>query len=91
MPSMAAVRPASGSRCDQPFQRAHVRLGEGRLVHAGLVGADGTERIEIGKNAGAIGVRRECQACSATFNASVRISSTSRSFSATNSGVVLIL
>jgi hypothetical protein len=34
---------------------------------------------------------RRCQASTATFNASARISSTSRSFSLTNSGAVLIL
>jgi hypothetical protein len=36
-------------------------------------------------------VNTGCQASTATFNASARISSTSRSFSLTNSGVVLIL
>ena len=40
----------------QPLQRAHVRLGEGRLVHAGLVGADRAQRMEVGQNAGAVGV-----------------------------------
>src|SRR5262249_29778335 len=39
----------------QPFQRAHMGFGEGRLVHTGLVGADRTQRVEIGKDTGAIG------------------------------------
>ncbi len=30
---------------------------EGRLVNAGLVGADGTQRIEIGKDPGAVGLQ----------------------------------
>jgi hypothetical protein len=34
----------------QPLQRAHMRFGEGRLVHAGLVGADGAQRVEIGED-----------------------------------------
>ena len=34
-----------------------MRLGERRLVNAGLVGADAAERIEIGKDPGAIDVR----------------------------------
>ncbi len=60
------------------------------VVNAGLLGADAAERIEIRK--GPQQHRRAgCQASTATFNASARISSTSRSFSLTNSGVVLIL
>jgi len=39
----------------QPFQRAHMRLGKGRPVHAGLVGADRAQRVEIGQHAGAVG------------------------------------
>ena len=31
-----------------------MRFREGRLVHAGLVGADGAERVEVGEDAGAI-------------------------------------
>jgi len=30
-----------------------MRLGKGRLVHAGLVGADGAECVEVGEHAGA--------------------------------------
>jgi hypothetical protein len=40
----------------KPHQRAHMRLGERRPVNAGLVGADATERIEIGKNPAAIDI-----------------------------------
>src|SRR5262245_62379767 len=40
----------------QPFQRARMRLGEGRLVHAALVGADGPQRVEVGKHAVAVGL-----------------------------------
>jgi hypothetical protein len=43
-----------GQLLHQPIQRKLVRLGEGRLVHAGLVRANGTERIEIGENALAV-------------------------------------
>ena len=32
-----------------------MRLGEGRLVHAGLVGADGAQRVEVGEHARAVG------------------------------------
>ena len=43
-----------GEPLHQPFQRAHMRLREGRLVNAGLVGADATQRIEVGEDAGAV-------------------------------------
>ena len=43
-----------GKPLRQPLQRAHMRLRESRLVNAGLVGADGTERVEIGKDPGAV-------------------------------------
>src|SRR5215470_3185511 len=33
-----------------------MRLGEGRLVHAALVGADGPQRVEVGKHAVAVGL-----------------------------------
>src|SRR5262245_47269420 len=33
-----------------------MRLGEGRLVHAALVGADGAQRVEVGKHAIAVGL-----------------------------------
>ena len=49
-------QPGVGQLLRKPVQRADMRLGEGRLVHAGLVGADGAERIEIGENAGAVDV-----------------------------------
>ena len=45
----------------QPFQRAQMRLGERRLVNAGLVGADVAQRMEIGQDAGAIEFRHEPQ------------------------------
>src|SRR5712664_1647904 len=41
----------------EPIQRAHMRLREGRLVNAGLVGADATERIEIRKDPSTIELR----------------------------------
>ena len=50
--------PRLGKPLRQPLQRAHMRLGEGRLVDAGLVGADAAERVEIRKDPSAIGVRR---------------------------------
>jgi hypothetical protein len=46
-----------GEPLHQPLQRAHMRLGKGRLVHAGLVGADGAECIEVGEDAGAVEVQ----------------------------------
>ena len=49
--------PCFGKPLRQPLQRAHMRLGESRLVNAGLVGADGAQRIEVGKDPGAIDVR----------------------------------
>ena len=59
--------PGLGKPLRQPLQRAHMRLGEGRLVNAGLVGADGAERVEIGKDPGAIDVeaivRHERRTC----------------------------
>ena len=83
--------PASGNLRGQPLQRAHVRLGEGRLVHAGLVGADGTERIEIGENALAIGAGasvRHVRQPSTPRRGSLRPAAPS---GWTNSGVVLIV
>jgi hypothetical protein len=38
----------------QPLQRAQMRLREGRLVNTGLVGADGTECVQIGKDSGTV-------------------------------------
>ena len=38
----------------QPLQPANMRLREGRLVNAGLVGADGTECVQIGKDSGTV-------------------------------------
>ena len=46
-----------GQPLHQPFQRTHMRFRERRLVNASLVGADAAERIEIGKDAGAIGAK----------------------------------
>ena len=43
-----------GEPLRQPLERAHMRFRERRLVNAGLVGADGAERIEIGKDASTI-------------------------------------
>ena len=43
-----------GEPLRQPLERAHMRFRERRLVNAGLVGADGAERVEIGKDAGTI-------------------------------------
>ena len=48
--------PRLGQLFRQPFQRARMRLGEGRLVHAGLVGADRAQRVEVGKHALAVGL-----------------------------------
>ncbi len=45
-----------GKLLRQPFQRTHMRLREGRLVNAGLVGADAAKGVEVRKDAGAIDV-----------------------------------
>ena len=50
-------QPCFGQPLRQPFQRAQMRLGEGRLVNPGLVGADATQRSEIRKDPGAIGLK----------------------------------
>ena len=44
-----------GELLDEPFQRELVRLRKGRLVHAGLVGAKGAQRMEIGEHALSVG------------------------------------
>ena len=44
-----------GKPLHQPRQRGEMRLGESRLVNAGLVGADRTQRVKVGEDAGAIG------------------------------------
>ena len=44
-----------GQLLRQPFDRAQVRHGKGRLVHAALVRADGAQRVEVGKDALAVG------------------------------------
>ena len=49
-------QPGFGQPLRQPVQRADVRFGEGRLVDAGLVGADGTECVQVGEDPGAVGV-----------------------------------
>src|SRR5665213_86270 len=46
-----------GKPLREPLQRAHMRLGESRLVNAGLVGADAAKRIEIRKDPGPVDVR----------------------------------
>lgn len=57
MPSIAAVSSCFGKPLRQPLERAHMRLRERRLVNAGLVGADATERMEIRKDPGAVDVQ----------------------------------
>ena len=52
-----AGKSSLGKPLHQPLQRAQMRFRKGRLVNAGLVGADGAQRVEIGKDAGAIDVR----------------------------------
>jgi hypothetical protein len=49
--------PRIGKPMHKPLQRAHMRLRESRLVNAGLVGADATERSEIRKDPRAIDVQ----------------------------------
>jgi hypothetical protein len=44
----------AGKLLDQPPKRLHMGLRKGRLVHAGLVGADGPQRVEIGEHPGAV-------------------------------------
>lgn len=41
----------------KPFQRTHMSVGEGRLVHAALVGAERPQCVEVGKDAGAVGAQ----------------------------------
>src|SRR5262245_65592 len=41
----------------QPCQRLHMRFGEGRLVNAGLVGPETSERVQIGEDAGAVSAK----------------------------------
>src|ERR1700733_7570070 len=50
-------QPGLGQPLRQPLQRAQMRLGEGRLVNPGFVGADATQRSEIRKDPGAIGLK----------------------------------
>ena len=50
-------QPGLGQPLHQPLQRAQMRLGEGRLVNSGFVGADATQRSEIRKDPGAIGLK----------------------------------
>ena len=56
MPSISS-QPCLWKPLRQPLQRAHMRLREGRLVNAGLVGTDATERIEIRKDPSTIEMR----------------------------------
>jgi hypothetical protein len=49
--------PCLGKPLRKPLQRAHMRLRESRLVNAGLVGTDGTERIKIREDPSAINVQ----------------------------------
>ena len=43
-----------GKPLRQPLQRAHMRFRKGRLVNAGLVCADAAQRVEVGKDPGAV-------------------------------------
>jgi len=83
-----------GTLVEYPYSTAmgslNMVFGTHRDVIAGRVPpreafAQATQAIAYAARAGG------CQASTATFNASPRISSTSRSFSLTNSGAVLIL
>jgi hypothetical protein len=46
-----------GKPLHQPRQRGEMRFRKRRLVNAGLVGADGAQRVEVGEDAGAVGAR----------------------------------
>ena len=67
MPSMVGGEPGLGQLRGEPLQRVHMRLGKGRLVHAGLVGADGTQRVEVGEDTGAVGAGARVGHRAATF------------------------
>ena len=60
------------------LQRAHMRLREGRLVNAGLVGADAAQRIEIAEDPGAVDVRGDGQARLALFRWGIPASTVSK-------------